>query len=34
MIAIILDALAYKRLAGSDRKTPAKGILLSVAAGF
>jgi glucose uptake protein len=34
LIAIILDALAYKRLAGTDRKTPAKGILLSVAAGL
>jgi glucose uptake protein len=34
MIAIILDALAYSRLAGSDRKTPAKGILVSVAAGL
>jgi len=34
LVAIILDALAYKRLAGSDRKTPSKGILLSVAAGL
>ena len=34
MVAIILDALAYKRLACIDRKTPAKGILLSVAAGL
>jgi glucose uptake protein len=34
MVAIILDALAYKRLAGSDKKTPSKGILLSVAAGL
>lgn len=33
MIAIILDALAYKRLAGAERKTPLKGILLSLAAG-
>jgi glucose uptake protein len=34
MVAIILDALAYKRLAGSGKKTPTKGILLSVAAGL
>ena len=34
MVAIILDALAYKRMAGGDRKTPLKGILLSVAAGL
>ena len=33
MIAIVLDALAYKRLAAKDRKTPAKGIALSVVAG-
>lgn len=33
MIAIMLDALAYKRLAAKDRKTPAKGIALSVVAG-
>ena len=34
MIAILLDALAYKRLAGSGRKTPVKGIVISVAAGL
>lgn len=34
MVAIILDALAYKRLVSNDRKTPVKGILLSVAAGL
>ncbi len=34
MVAIILDALAYKRLASSGKKTPAKGIVISVAAGL
>jgi len=34
MVAILLDALAYKRLASGSRKTPVKGILLSVAAGL
>src|SRR5512146_1919890 len=34
MVAIILDALAYGRLATSGRKTPAKGIIISVAAGL
>jgi len=34
MIAIILDAIAYKRLANSEKKTPTKGIVLSVLAGF
>jgi glucose uptake protein len=34
MIAILLDALAYKRLAGSSRKTPLQGIVISVAAGL
>jgi glucose uptake protein len=34
MVAIILDALAYKRLASSGQKTPAKGIVISVAAGL
>jgi glucose uptake protein len=34
MIAIILDALAYKRLASGAQKTPAKGIIISVAAGL
>lgn len=33
MVAIILDALAYKKLSSANKKTPAKGILLSVAAG-
>jgi glucose uptake protein len=33
MIAIWLDALAYKRLAAAGRKTPTKGIVLSVVAG-
>lgn len=32
-IAIILDALAYKRLASGSQKTPFKGIALSVVAG-
>jgi len=34
MAAILLDALAYKRLAASGQKTPAKGIVISVAAGL
>jgi glucose uptake protein len=34
MIAIILDGLAYNRLAQSGRKTPLKGILISVASGL
>jgi glucose uptake protein len=34
MVAIILDALAYKRLASSGHKTPVKGIALSIAAGL
>jgi glucose uptake protein len=34
MIAIVLDALAYRRLAAQDRKTPVLGIVLSVAAGL
>ena len=34
MIAIILDALAYKRLASGGRKTPVKGIVISIAAGL
>ncbi len=33
MIAIVLDALAYKRLAAAGKKTPVKGIVLSVGAG-
>jgi glucose uptake protein len=33
-VAIVLDALAYRKLAVSNKKTPTKGILLSVLAGF
>jgi glucose uptake protein len=33
-IAIVLDALAYKRMALSSKRTPAKGIILSVLAGL
>jgi glucose uptake protein len=33
MIAIVLDALAYRRLASAGRKAPAKGIVLSAVAG-
>jgi glucose uptake protein len=33
LVAILLDALAYKRLASGSRKTPVKGIIISVAAG-
>jgi glucose uptake protein len=33
IVAIVLDALAYKRLSGQDRKTPVKGMVLSVLAG-
>ncbi len=33
MVAIILDALAYKRLASKDQRTPMKGIIISVVAG-
>ncbi len=33
MLAIILDAIAYKRLASGDKKTPVKGIVISIAAG-
>src|SRR6202045_2866486 len=33
MVAIVLDALAYKRLAAAGKKTPTKGIILSVVAG-
>jgi glucose uptake protein len=32
-LAIVLDALAYRRLAAAGRKAPAKGILLSAVAG-
>jgi glucose uptake protein len=34
MIAIVLDALAYQRLAAAGKKTPTKGIILSVVAGI
>ncbi|HEY3755708.1 MAG TPA: hypothetical protein VGL42_06125 [Opitutaceae bacterium] len=34
LIAILLDALAYKRLASQGRRTPTKGIVISVAAGL
>jgi glucose uptake protein len=34
MVAIILDALAYKRLASAGQKTPLKGIVISIAAGL
>jgi glucose uptake protein len=34
VVAIILDALAYKKLTLSEKKTPTKGIVLSVLAGF
>jgi glucose uptake protein len=33
VIAILLDAMAYKQLAGSGRKAPVRGIVISVAAG-
>jgi glucose uptake protein len=33
MVAIVLDAIAYKRLAAAGKKTPTKGIFLSVVAG-
>ncbi len=32
--AIIFDALAYRKLTSSEQKTPTKGIVLSVLAGF
>lgn len=34
VVAIILDAMAYKKHAVSEKKTSTKGILLSVSAGF
>ncbi len=34
LVAIILDALAYKKLASMAKKTSTKGIVLSVVAGF
>lgn len=33
-IAIVLDAMAYRKLATSEKKTPSKGIILSILAGF
>lgn len=33
VIAIVLDALAYRRLASGEKKTPVKGIVISVLAG-
>jgi glucose uptake protein len=33
MLAIVLDALAYQRLAAAGRKAPTKGIILSAVAG-
>jgi glucose uptake protein len=33
MIAIILDAIAYRRLSSGAQKTPLKGIVISIAAG-
>jgi len=34
VVAVIVDALAYKRLMSKDRQTPGKGIVLSVVAGL
>src|SRR5512137_3219606 len=34
MVAIVLDGLAYKRLASGGQKTPTKGIVISVVAGL
>jgi len=34
LAALILDALAYKRLASLEKETPVKGIVVSVAAGL
>lgn len=34
LVAIVLDALAYRRLAAAGRRTPAAGIVISVAAGL
>ena len=33
VVAVVLDALAYKKLASAGKKTPVKGIVLSVIAG-
>jgi len=34
VVAIILDALAYRRLADKEAKTPKKGIIISIVAGL
>lgn len=34
MVAIVLDALAYRKLAAGSKSTPAKGIVISVVAGL
>lgn len=34
VIAIVLDALAYRKLASASRRAPAKGIVIAVAAGL
>jgi glucose uptake protein len=34
VIAIVLDAMAYRRLASAQRRTPGRGIVLSAAAGL
>lgn len=34
LVAIVLDALAYRRLTAAGRKTPVAGIVISVAAGL
>jgi len=33
MVAIILDAMAYRRLASASKKLPARGVVLSIVAG-
>ena len=34
VVAIILDAVAYRRLKKGDKKTPMRGIIISIVAGF
>ena len=34
VVAVLLDAVAYKRLASGSQRTPAKGIVLSIVAGL
>lgn len=34
MIAVIIDAIAYKRIPSHDRKTPVKGIVISIFGGI